>query len=72
VIKPSLTEFPAVTLGGRPRTRHPFEEAMAEYESRRNALAMPIYEFACQSSALFELPSPELRMLLDALRENPI
>ncbi len=49
--------------------KRPLDEAMADYERRRNAIAMPIYEFTCQS-AKFEPPTAELRQLLYALRGN--
>ena len=47
----------------------PLAQAMADYERRRNAIAMPIYQFTCQS-AKFEPPTAEMRQLLYALRGN--
>ena len=42
---------------------------MADYERRRNAIAIPIYEFTCQSAKI-EPPTAEMRQLLYALRGN--
>lgn len=50
-------------------SRRPLEQALADYEQRRNAMAMPIYEFTCQS-ALLEPPTPEMTQLVLALRDN--
>jgi flavin-dependent dehydrogenase len=47
----------------------PVEEAMAEYERRRNELAFPIYEFTSQLASL-EPPPPEMQQLFGALRGN--
>jgi flavin-dependent dehydrogenase len=49
--------------------RRPHEEALADYERRRNAAAMPMYEFTHQFARL-ELPSPEMQQLFAALRNN--
>jgi flavin-dependent dehydrogenase len=49
--------------------RRPVEEAMAEYEQRRNAAALPVYEFTCQLATL-EPPPPEMQQLFAALRGN--
>jgi flavin-dependent dehydrogenase len=49
--------------------KQPIEEAMAEYEQRRNEVAMPLYEFTCQLAAL-EPPPPETQQLFGALRYN--
>jgi len=43
--------------------------ALAEYEQRRNAAAMPIYEFTCGLASL-EPPSAEMRVLFGALHGN--
>jgi hypothetical protein len=51
-----------------PGTR-PSEEALAEYERRRNEQVMPIYEFTQQFGAL-EPPPPEMQALFAALRED--
>jgi hypothetical protein len=45
------------------------EEALAEYERRRNEDAFPMYEFTCQLGAL-EPPPAEMLQLFAALREN--
>jgi flavin-dependent dehydrogenase len=47
----------------------PIEEAMAEYEHRRNEAAFPIYEFTCQLAAL-DPPPPEMQQLFAALSHN--
>jgi flavin-dependent dehydrogenase len=49
--------------------KRPIEEAMAEYEQRRNEATFPIYEFTCQLAAL-ESPPPEMQQLFAALRNN--
>ena len=47
--------------------KRPVEEAMAEYEQRRNEVALPVYEFTCQL-AMLEPPPPEMQQLFAALR----
>lgn len=49
--------------------KRPIEEAMAEYEQRRNEATFPIYEFTCQLASL-EAPPPEQQQLFAALRNN--
>ncbi len=49
--------------------RRPVEEAMAEYEQRRNEAALPGYELTCQVATL-EPPPPEMQQLFAALRGN--
>ncbi len=49
--------------------RRPLEQAMAEYERRRNEAALPVYEFTCQL-AMLEPPPPEMQQLFAALRHN--
>lgn len=49
--------------------RRPVEEAMAEYEQRRNEAALPVYEFTCQL-AMLEPPPPEMQQIFAALRLN--
>jgi flavin-dependent dehydrogenase len=49
--------------------RMPLEEALAEYERRRNEDAFPLYEMTCQLGAL-EPPTAEMLQLFAALREN--
>jgi flavin-dependent dehydrogenase len=49
--------------------RRPIEEAMTEYEQRRNEAALPVYEFTCQLATL-EPPPPEMQRLFAALRGN--
>jgi flavin-dependent dehydrogenase len=47
----------------------PMEEALAEYEQRRNAGSFPMYEMTCQLAALEPLPA-EMLQLFEALRYN--
>jgi flavin-dependent dehydrogenase len=49
--------------------QRPMEEAMADYEQRRNDAALPMYEFTCQLAKL-EPPPPEMQHLHAALRGN--
>ena len=49
--------------------KRPIEEALAEYEQRRNEATFPIYEFTCQLAAL-EPPPPEMQQLFAALLHN--
>lgn len=49
--------------------RSPMEEALAEYERKRNEDAFPMYEFTCQLGTL-EPPTAEMIQLFEALREN--
>ena len=51
--------------------RKPLEEALAEYERRRNEDAFPMYDFTCQLGAL-EPPPAEMRQLFEALRDNQL
>jgi flavin-dependent dehydrogenase len=50
--------------------RGPLEEALAEYERRRNETVLPMYELTCQL-ATQDPPPPEMRQLFAALRANP-
>jgi 2-polyprenyl-6-methoxyphenol hydroxylase-like FAD-dependent oxidoreductase len=45
------------------------DTALAEYEQRRNAAAMPMYDYTCELAAI-EPPSPEMQALFLALRDN--
>jgi flavin-dependent dehydrogenase len=62
-------EFLAEAIDDSFAGRRSHDQSMADYERRRNAVAMPIYEFTCQS-AKFEPPTPEMIQLLNALRNN--
>ena len=42
---------------------------MAEYEQRRNEVALPLYEFTCQLATL-EPPPEEMQQLFAALRHD--
>jgi flavin-dependent dehydrogenase len=60
-----LTEAADAGLSGR----RPLDEALADYEEKRNAAAMPAYELNCQLASL-EPPPPEMQQLFAALRGN--
>jgi 2-polyprenyl-6-methoxyphenol hydroxylase-like FAD-dependent oxidoreductase len=45
------------------------DEALSEYERKRNEAVMPMYEMTCGLAAL-QAPSPEMQMLFRALRDN--
>ena len=49
--------------------RQPLEEALADYEQKRDEATMPMYDLTCQLSAL-EAPPPEMIQLFTALRSN--
>ena len=51
-------------------SRRPLEEALADYEQERNGTAIPIYEFTHELAAL-EPPTPEMKALFGALRDDP-
>jgi flavin-dependent dehydrogenase len=53
-----------VLAGGRP-----FDDAMAEWQSARDAQALPMYEFTTQLATL-EPPPPEMQQLLGAVHGN--
>lgn len=61
-----LTEAVDDGLAGR----RPLTEALAEYERKRNAAVLPMYEFTTQLANLAEPPSPEVQQLLAALCGN--
>ncbi|MDP8924512.1 MAG: NAD(P)/FAD-dependent oxidoreductase [Chloroflexota bacterium] len=61
----ALTDAIDAGLGGR----RPLEEALAEYEQRRNEAAIPMYEYTCELAALAP-PPPEMQALFAALRGN--
>lgn len=48
----------------------PLDQALAEYETRRNLSEMPYFELTTQLAALAP-PPEEMQQLLSALRENP-
>ena len=52
------------------RGTRPFGEALADYERRRNAAAMPMYDFTYATSAL-EPPTPQEEELFEAMRDDP-
>jgi hypothetical protein len=48
--------------------RRPYDDALGDYERRRNEAVMPMYELTCQSAQLD--PPPDVIALMAALREN--
>ncbi|HWN27307.1 MAG TPA: oxidoreductase, partial [Actinomycetospora sp.] len=50
--------------------RRPFSDALADYERKRNAAVMPMYEFTYATSAL-EPPTPQEAELFEAMRDDP-
>jgi hypothetical protein len=50
--------------------RRPLEEALGDYQRRRDHEVLPMYEFTCELAAL-EPPSSEMQQLFGALRGNP-
>ncbi|HYI25370.1 MAG TPA: NAD(P)/FAD-dependent oxidoreductase [Thermomicrobiales bacterium] len=49
--------------------RRPLADALADYERRRNAAVMPMYQLTGQFAAL-QPPTPEMQQLFGALRQN--
>ncbi len=49
--------------------RRPLDEALAEYQSRRDRRAKPMYDFTCQMATL-QPPPPPMQRLFAALRGN--
>jgi flavin-dependent dehydrogenase len=49
--------------------RQALDDALADYQRRRDEAAMPVYEFACQL-APFASPPPEMQQLFAALHGN--
>lgn len=52
------------------RRHRPFDDALADYERRRNTAVMPMYEFTYATSAL-EPPTPQEAELFEAMRDDP-
>lgn len=50
--------------------RRPINAALADYEYKRNAEVMEMYDYTCQLAS-FEPPPPEFRPLLAAIRDDP-
>jgi 2-polyprenyl-6-methoxyphenol hydroxylase-like FAD-dependent oxidoreductase len=48
----------------------PMDDALAEYQRRRDEAALPLYELTCQNAAL-QPPPAEMQGLLAALKDNP-
>lgn len=47
----------------------PFDDAMGDYQQRRDEAALPIFELTCQFAAM-EPPPPEMQQLLGAVHGN--
>ena len=50
--------------------RRPLDDALADYERRRNEAALPLYDFTHELAGL-EPPAPEMQALFGALRDDP-
>ncbi len=50
--------------------RRPLDDALADYERRRNEAALPLYDFTHELAGL-EPPGPEMQALFGALRDDP-
>ena len=62
-------ELLAEAIDGGFSGRRPLEDALAEYERRRDADVLPMYEFTHQLAGL-EPPGPDMQALFAALRED--
>ncbi len=51
------------------KDERPFDDAMADYQQRRDEAAMPMFELTCQLAAM-EPPPPEMQALLGAVNGN--
>jgi flavin-dependent dehydrogenase len=65
----SHAEMLAEALDAAFSGRRPAGDALADYERRRNAEVMPMFDYPTQLARL-EAPPAEMRQLLDALRGN--
>jgi len=63
-------EFLADALDDGLAERRPIEQALADYERRRNDAALPSYEFTVDLARM-KPPSIEQRILFEALQSNP-
>ena len=52
------------------RGHRPLDDALADYERRRNEAALPLYDFTYELAGL-EPPAPEMQALFGALRDDP-
>jgi flavin-dependent dehydrogenase len=50
--------------------RRQWEDALGDYQRRRDTAALPFYEFTCQTARM-EPPAPEQAALLASLRDDP-
>ncbi len=62
-------DFAADALDEGLSGRQPMDEALAQYEQRRNAAIAPIYELTCELAPFAPLP-PDRQQLLEALLGN--
>jgi 2-polyprenyl-6-methoxyphenol hydroxylase-like FAD-dependent oxidoreductase len=63
-------ELLAEALDAGFRGRRLLEDALADYQRQRDRIAAPMYEMTCQMARLAS-PSPDQRLLFEALRDNP-
>ncbi|MEZ0285934.1 MAG: NAD(P)/FAD-dependent oxidoreductase [Thermoleophilia bacterium] len=52
------------------RGHRPLDDALADYERRRNEAALPLYDFTHELAGL-EPPTPDMQALFGALRDDP-
>jgi hypothetical protein len=52
------------------RGRRDLDQALADYQRRRDAAVLPMYEFTCARAGLEPAP-PQMQALLGALRDDP-
>lgn len=62
-------ELPVEAIDAGLSGQRSLEEALADYEQQRNALALPLYEYNAQAASLKPRP-PEMQRLLAALQGN--
>ena len=66
----SHAELLAESLDGAFSGRRPMEQALADYERKRNEQVLPMFDYTCQLAKLEPFPT-EMLGLLNALRGNP-
>lgn len=62
-------ELCAAALDESFRGVRPFDEAMGDYQRRRDTRAVPMYEFTCQLATM-EPPPPQMQQLFGAISRN--
>ena len=62
-------DFLAAAVDAGLSAKTPMDKALAEYEQKRNAVAMPLYDLTCKLASLAP-PPPDMQQLLAALHGN--